>query len=330
MDISPADKIEHLPAISPDLVIVRWGQRQWQIRNVSERVCQWLGADSTQISGRTPHAVFPHAVPALENLAADVLEHGQDLVGVKLRLDAQLPELQADLQFAGLTEDYLGQLIRISFRQVSVADRQEVGFGNLVGTSPAMREVFRKIKLYAASDASVIITGETGAGKELVAQALHEASPRRHENFAAMNCAAISEQLLESELFGHERGAFTGAVRDHRGYFERADGGTLFLDELGEMPLHTQAKLLRVLEDGGYSASAVNAVIRSTCVLSGPRMWRWNRRWPRSVSVRISTIVLPYCGSICHHCASGWRISRCLLHVFLIISTNVTPKGSSD
>jgi transcriptional regulator with PAS, ATPase and Fis domain len=113
-----------------------------------------------------------------------------------------------------------------------------------------MREVFRKIRLYAASDATVIITGETGAGKELVAQALHLESRRHDKPFAALNCTAISEQLLESELFGHERGAFTGAVRDHRGYFERADRGTLFLDELGDMPLATQSKLLRVLEDG--------------------------------------------------------------------------------
>jgi len=110
--------------------------------------------------------------------------------------------------------------------------------------------VFRKIRLYAVSDAAVIITGETGAGKELVAKALHDESQRHANPFAALNCAAISEQLLESELFGHERGAFTGALREHRGYFERANGGTLFLDEIGDMPLQTQTKLLRVLEDG--------------------------------------------------------------------------------
>ncbi|MCK4502152.1 MAG: sigma 54-interacting transcriptional regulator, partial [Desulfuromonadales bacterium] len=120
----------------------------------------------------------------------------------------------------------------------------------MIGRSPAMHEVFRKIRLYAVSDAAVIITGETGTGKELAAKALHQESLRHEQPFAALNCAAISEQLLESELFGHERGAFTGAVREHRGYFERANGGTLFLDEIGEMPPHTQTKLLRVLEDG--------------------------------------------------------------------------------
>ncbi len=243
-------KQEHLPAVAPDLLVVRWGDRHWQIQSASERLCHWLSAEPGELKGRNPDAVFSQAVPLLTELAADVLKHGQDLVGIKVRLAPSLAEIQADIQFVGLTDDYLGQIVRIVFRQESIASRQEVSLGRLVGTSPAIREVFRKIRLYAASDAAVIITGETGAGKELVAQALHEESLRKDKPFAALNCAAISEQLLESELFGHERGAFTGAIREHRGYFERADGGTLFLDELGEMPLHTQAKLLRVLEDG--------------------------------------------------------------------------------
>jgi transcriptional regulator with GAF, ATPase, and Fis domain len=120
----------------------------------------------------------------------------------------------------------------------------------LVGSSAALREVQRKIALYAPVDAAVVITGETGTGKELVARALHDGSPRRREPYVAVNCSAISEELLESELFGHEKGAFTGAIRTHRGRFERADGGTLFLDEIGDMPLHTQTRLLRVLEAG--------------------------------------------------------------------------------
>ncbi len=244
------NETESLPAVAPDLVLVRWGHGEWQVKSVSDRLAQWLGLAPGEIRGRAPAALFPDAVPSLTALVGDVLEHGRDLVDVKLRLFPEQPEFLADIQFAGLTEDYLGQLVRISLRRESVASRQEVGFRNMVGSSPAMLEVFRKIRLYAASDASVIITGETGAGKELVAQALHAESPRAQKPFAALNCAAISEQLLESELFGHERGAFTGAVREHRGYFERADGGTLFLDEIGDMPMHTQTKLLRVLEDG--------------------------------------------------------------------------------
>jgi DNA-binding NtrC family response regulator len=120
----------------------------------------------------------------------------------------------------------------------------------LVGASSAMREVYRKIALYAPSDAAVIVTGETGTGKELVAKALHAQGPRQAGPFVAVNCSAIAAELLESELFGHERGSFTGAQRTHRGRFERAHGGTIFLDEVGDMPLPAQAKLLRVLEEG--------------------------------------------------------------------------------
>ncbi len=249
--ISPdVNNSAYLPAVAPDLVLVRWGHGEWQVQGLSDRLAQWLRIDSAHARGRPPVSLFPSAVPSLTSLVAEVLDRGQDLHGVKLRLLPNQPEFLADIQFAGLTEDYLGQLVRVSLRGESIASRQAVGFRNMVGSSPAMHEVFRKIRLYATSEAAVIITGETGAGKELVAQALHEESSRHDKPFAALNCAAISEQLLESELFGHERGAFTGAVREHRGYFERADGGTLFLDEIGDMPPHTQTKLLRVLEDG--------------------------------------------------------------------------------
>lgn len=250
MAASPESSSQYLPAVAPDLFLVRWGHGEWQVRNLSERLSQLLGLNATSVRGRSPQHLFPAAVPSLTELAAEVLDHGQDLSEIKLRLLTDGDEFAADLQFAGLTEDYLGQLVRVVLRRETVASKHELGFRNLIGTSPAMREVFRKIRMYAASDASVIITGETGAGKELVARALHDESERQNKPYAALNCTALSEQLLESELFGHERGAFTGAVREHRGYFERADGGTLFLDELGDMPLHTQSKLLRVLEDG--------------------------------------------------------------------------------
>lgn len=120
----------------------------------------------------------------------------------------------------------------------------------LVGCSQAMQSVLRKIDIYGPTDAPVLLTGETGTGKELVARALHARSPRRQRPFVAVNCAALSEDLLETELFGHEKGAFTSAVRPHQGRFERAHGGTLFLDEIGDLPLRLQAKLLRVLETG--------------------------------------------------------------------------------
>lgn len=243
-------KTDQLPAVSPDLLLVRWGEGSWKLKSLSDRMAQWTRTEPTNLSGRSTENLFPQAIPPLSQLASEVLEQGHDLNDIKLRLHPDLPELLADIQFAGLTEDYLGQLVRITLRRESTASKLDTGFRGLVGSSAGMREVFRKIRLYGASDASVVITGETGAGKELVAHALHQESSRKDGPYAALNCTAISEQLLESELFGHERGAFTGAVREHRGYFERSDGGSLFLDEIGDMPLHTQSKLLRVLEDG--------------------------------------------------------------------------------
>jgi two-component system nitrogen regulation response regulator GlnG len=132
----------------------------------------------------------------------------------------------------------------------------------LLGESAPMREVFRLIGRVAASDLNVLITGETGTGKELVARALHEESARRGKPFVALNTAAIPSELLESELFGHEAGAFTGAVRRHAGRFEQAEGGTLFLDEIGDMPLVLQTRLLRVLAGGEFYRVGGRELIR--------------------------------------------------------------------
>ncbi len=121
--------------------------------------------------------------------------------------------------------------------------------GSLVGASKPMQEVMHQIEMAAPSTASVLITGETGSGKEMAARTIHQLSPRAERPFVAINCSAIPESLMESEIFGHERGAFTGAAERRLGCFELADGGTLLLDEIGEMPAPTQAKLLRVLED---------------------------------------------------------------------------------
>ena len=123
------------------------------------------------------------------------------------------------------------------------------GFENIIGTSPAMREVFETIRQAAPTRATVLIQGESGTGKELVARALHQCSPRREGPFVPVHCAALAPTLLESELFGHEKGAFTGAVERRRGRFEMADGGTLFLDEIGEIDAALQVKILRVLEE---------------------------------------------------------------------------------
>jgi DNA-binding NtrC family response regulator len=128
--------------------------------------------------------------------------------------------------------------------------RQRLGKHELVGSGPAMKKLIAQIDRVAASETRVCILGETGTGKELVARAIHEKSPRHENPFITLNCAAVPAELIESELFGHEKGAFTGAAVKHVGKFEQADGGTLFLDEIGDMPVAMQAKLLRVLEEG--------------------------------------------------------------------------------
>jgi transcriptional regulator with PAS, ATPase and Fis domain len=129
---------------------------------------------------------------------------------------------------------------------------REQNFQGIISRSPAMRNVFQIIRNAAETEATVLVRGESGSGKELVARAIHDLSARRNAPFLAVNCAALSANLLESELFGHVRGAFTGAIKDHKGVFQRAEGGTLFLDEVAELPLELQAKLLRVIQERNF------------------------------------------------------------------------------
>jgi two-component system nitrogen regulation response regulator GlnG len=166
----------------------------------------------------------------------------------------------------------LPKAIELIRRAVDESQREDVAEEKLVeapemlGQAPAMQDVFRGIGRLSQSHVTVLITGESGSGKELVAHALHKHSPRANQPFVAINTAAIPKDLLESELFGHERGAFTGAQASRRGRFEQADGGTLFLDEIGDMPFDLQTRLLRVLSDGHFyrvgGHSAVKANVR--------------------------------------------------------------------
>ena len=182
----------------------------------------------------TGHASVESAVEALRLGASDYLTKPVNMQRLKAVL-SRVPksgELRAEI---GALRDELRRLGR---------------FGRLVGRSPAMQEVYDKIARVAPTEATVLLLGESGTGKEVVARTIHDLSRRRRHPFLAINCGAISPNLIENEMFGHERGSYTGADRQHKGYFEQANGGTLFLDEITEMPLELQVRLLRVLETG--------------------------------------------------------------------------------
>jgi DNA-binding NtrC family response regulator len=218
------------------------------------RALQRQGADVTTLL-LTAQGTVETAVEAMKEGAYDYLTKPIDLQRLKILLDKIVERLE-------------------TLREVKALRRQlrEHGtFGPLIGNSPEMQKIYQVIEQAAPTSASVLITGESGTGKELVAQTIHRLSPRASASFIAINCAAIPETLLESEIFGHEKGAFTGAADRRQGCFELADRGTLFLDEIGEMTPATQVKLLRVLQEqkfrrlGGRHEQTVDArVIAAT------------------------------------------------------------------
>jgi DNA-binding NtrC family response regulator len=191
---------------------------------------------STEVIMLTAYGTISDGVQAIKNGAFDYIVKGDDNNKI-------IPLLHR-------AKDKLNLTARILQLERQIGDK--FSFDNIIGRSKALQQSIDLAKKVALTDTTVLLSGETGTGKEVFAQALHQASPRSYKPYVALNCAAFTKELLESELFGHKAGAFTGALKDKRGLFEEANTGTIFLDEIGELPLELQAKLLRVLEVGEF------------------------------------------------------------------------------
>ncbi len=243
------EALNALPDLRPDLVMVSLELPEMPGTRAIDVFLQRAGGAPVIAMSKQPE--IAGAVEALRHGAVDYLSFQADQSRVQQAANRALEEARSTK----------------ALDRVRQAVRDQYGFNQLLTQSPRMLEVFDQIRAVAVTDATVLILGETGTGKELVSRAIHERSRRQERPFISVNCGAFTESLLESELFGHEKGAFTGAVGRREGLFEMADGGTLFLDELGETSLNVQVNLLRVLEDmtfrrvGGRDSVQVNVRI---------------------------------------------------------------------
>jgi len=223
--------LEKVAAWSPGIVITDLKMPRMSGMELLERIAEQ--PQRVAVILLTAQGSIDLAVDAMKTGAYDFIQKPVDTL--RLRQILQNAERQRDTTLE----------LEVTKRKL----RDAGVFGRLVGSSKSMQEIFRLVEMVASSTVSVLITGESGTGKEMVARTIHDMSPRKTKPFVAINCSAIPETLIESEIFGHEKGAFTGALERRAGCFELAEEGTLLLDEIGEMPVGTQAKLLRVLED---------------------------------------------------------------------------------
>jgi two-component system response regulator AtoC len=236
----------------------------------------------TPVIVMTAHGTVESAVAAMKQGAYDYILRPFDVEAVEVVITRALA------------------LGRVQREKQFLREEVDKGWGEFIGRSAAMQQQYELIRQVAGSNTSVLITGESGTGKELVARAIHRSSPRREALFVPLNCAAIPAELLESELFGHTKGAFTGAEKERVGKFEMADGGTIFLDEVTEMRPPLQAKLLRVLQESVVerlgSNRSVSIDIRVIAGSQGRSRPPW--RWRSCISPRaITPVRYPRCGS---------------------------------
>jgi two-component system, NtrC family, response regulator AtoC len=246
--VSAADSLRqariHLSRLQPDVLLT---DLQLPDGKGIDLVGDLESRESTQLVMITGHASVESAVEALRLGATDYLVKPVDVERLKaiLRRVPRTGELRQEI---GELRDELRKLGR---------------FGHILGSSPPMQKLYDQLGRVAPTSATVLVMGESGTGKELASQTIHDLSRRKKAPFLPLNCGAVSPQLIESELFGHEKGSFTGADRQHKGYFERCNGGTLFLDEITEIPQELQVKLLRVLETGTFMRVGTTTPISS-------------------------------------------------------------------
>ena len=228
-----------------------------------------------------------------------------------------------------MLERLIETLMKIGSGCSSAVERDAVP--GIVGAfSPVMRETLASLRKFAPVELSVLITGETGSGKEIAARALHGLSPRCNRPFAAINCGALPVNLVQSELFGHERGAFTGANTRRVGHFEAAAGGTVFLDEIGDLPFDAQTSLLRLLQEGTLVRVGSSTAGQARCTHSGRHPCGYRTGCGARVAfARICTIDSTCCGCTCRRCASAKAMSKCWRSTFSIHSTFAQSRSRS-